>query len=44
VFDALSGRKRLILVPGAGHNGSLRPEVWKEVESWIEESVGGGTR
>ena len=28
VFDALRGQKRLILVPGAGHNGSLRAEVW----------------
>ena len=39
VFAALGGPKRLILVPGAGHNGSLRGEVWREIERWISESV-----
>ena len=37
VFAALKGPKRLILVPGAGHNGSLRSEVWTQVEQWIDE-------
>jgi pimeloyl-ACP methyl ester carboxylesterase len=37
VYWALSGPKRLILVPGAGHNGSLRSEVWKLIEAWIDE-------
>lgn len=25
-----------MLVPGAGHNASLRPEVWMEIEQWID--------
>ena len=37
VFAALKGPKRLILVPGAGHNGSLRSEVWKQVEQWLDD-------
>lgn len=36
VLAALPGPKRLILVPGAGHNQSLRTEVWDEVEEWID--------
>jgi len=37
VFDQLKGPKRLILVPGATHNRSLRPETW----TWIETFVRG---
>jgi pimeloyl-ACP methyl ester carboxylesterase len=37
VFAALKGSKRLILVPGAGHNGSLRPEVWDAIERWLDQ-------
>jgi uncharacterized protein len=36
VFRALHGPKRLILVPGATHNASLRPDVWLVVENWID--------
>ena len=39
VFAALKGEKRLIIVPGAGHNGSLRAEVWDEIERWIDAAV-----
>jgi hypothetical protein len=39
VFDALQARKRLILVPGKGHNQSLSDSVWKDVERWIDESL-----
>jgi hypothetical protein len=35
VFDALRGPKQLMLVPGATHNASLRPEVWREVETFV---------
>jgi pimeloyl-ACP methyl ester carboxylesterase len=38
VFGALRGPKRLILVPGAGHNKSLAGDVWQEIEAWIETS------
>lgn len=36
VFDALPGPKRLMMVPGAGHNDVLGPQVWIEIENWIE--------
>ena len=39
VLAALKGRKRLILVPGAGHNGSLRADVWAEIERWIDAGL-----
>ena len=38
VLDALAGRKRLLLVPGAHHNESLG-RAWQEVERWIDEAV-----
>jgi pimeloyl-ACP methyl ester carboxylesterase len=48
VLAALAGPKRLIVVPGAHHNESLRGEVWDEIERWLEEALrgsalGGGT-
>jgi uncharacterized protein len=40
IFDALGGPRRLMLVPGAGHNQSLYgPGVWGEIERWIEEAL-----
>jgi uncharacterized protein len=39
VLAALAGPKRLILVPGARHNESLRGEVWGEMERWIDQTV-----
>ncbi|HEX6976425.1 MAG TPA: alpha/beta fold hydrolase [Vicinamibacterales bacterium] len=41
VLAALRGPSRLILVPGAGHNGSLTPETWTEIERWLDEVVPG---
>ena len=38
VFAALHGPKHLVLVPGAGHNGSLRPEVWDQIERWVVDA------
>jgi pimeloyl-ACP methyl ester carboxylesterase len=43
VFEALRGPKRLLLVPGAGHNQSLRADVWREIDRWIE-TYGPATR
>ena len=42
VFEALAGPKRLIVVPGAAHNGSLTANVWPDVEEWIDAIVRGG--
>ena len=36
VFDALRGPRRLILAPGADHMDALRPNVWAEVDRWID--------
>jgi fermentation-respiration switch protein FrsA (DUF1100 family) len=36
VFAARRGPRRLVLVPGAGHNGSLRDDVWDEIARWID--------
>jgi pimeloyl-ACP methyl ester carboxylesterase len=37
VFAALAGPKRLIIVPGAHHNQSLREDVWIEIERWLND-------
>lgn len=39
VFDALRGPKRLIVVPGARHNGSLRADMWPEIDRWIDQAL-----
>ena len=39
VFEALAGPKRLVIVPGAHHNESLRSEAWTEIDSWIDRQV-----
>jgi uncharacterized protein len=36
---ALAGPKRLLLIPGAGHSQSLRGDVWREIEAWIDQYV-----
>jgi uncharacterized protein len=41
VFAALSGPKRLLLVPGAGHSASLRADVWPDIERWLESALRG---
>jgi pimeloyl-ACP methyl ester carboxylesterase len=40
VLQALAGPKRLILVPGARHNESLRGDVWNEIDRWIDGVLG----
>ena len=39
IFAALTGPKRLILVPGAGHNQSLGGEIWADIDRWIDAAV-----
>ena len=43
VFDALPGPKRLILVPGAHHNESLREDVWAQIDHWIDDVLASAT-
>jgi uncharacterized protein len=42
VFEALRGPKELVIVPGAGHNGSLNQAVWARIEEWIDRVVASG--
>ena len=35
VLQALPQSKRLLIVPGAGHNDVFRADVWREIEGWI---------
>jgi uncharacterized protein len=39
VFNALAGPKRLVVVPGAGHNESLSGEIWSEIERWLQNML-----
>ena len=40
IFAALRGEHhRLLLVPGAGHNDVLRPEVWTQIDAWLERAL-----
>ncbi len=39
ILDALAGPKRMILVPGAGHNQSLSGSAWQDIEAWIDEMI-----
>ena len=40
VYQALGGRKRLVLVPGAGHNRSLQSaDAWAHITSWIDDVI-----
>jgi len=41
IYDALKGPKRLILVPGVGHNHSLQPDVWPEIDAWLDNALRG---
>jgi pimeloyl-ACP methyl ester carboxylesterase len=37
IFRALAGPKKLMLVAGARHNGSLgTADVWREIETWVD--------
>jgi pimeloyl-ACP methyl ester carboxylesterase len=36
IFAALQRPKRLILVPNRGHHDSLTPEVWRDIDAWLE--------
>jgi pimeloyl-ACP methyl ester carboxylesterase len=40
IFATLAGPRRLIIVPGARHNESLRGAVWTQIEQWLDEVVG----
>jgi len=39
VFAALGEPKRLLLVPGVGHNDGLSRDVWSTIDAWIDRAV-----
>jgi hypothetical protein len=39
IYAALQGPKRLVLVPGAGHNQALSDSTWPQIERWIDEML-----
>jgi len=39
VFAALPGAKKLVIVPGAGHNDVLRGNVWEQIDAWVDGVV-----
>jgi uncharacterized protein len=42
VFEALAGPRQLVLVPGAGHDQTLRgPEIWRTIEAWLGQRASG---
>jgi len=40
IYAALRSSKRLLIVPGRGHNDTLTNEVWNDVDKWIEFGMG----
>jgi pimeloyl-ACP methyl ester carboxylesterase len=42
LYAALSGPKKLILLPGVGHNQWYHGEIWNEIEQWINTAIGDG--
>lgn len=42
ILNALTGPKRLVLVPGGQHNESLRGGAWAEIEAWLDGILGAG--
>jgi dipeptidyl aminopeptidase/acylaminoacyl peptidase len=40
VLAALAGPKRLLLLPGARHNESLRGSAWIDIERWLDGVLG----
>jgi pimeloyl-ACP methyl ester carboxylesterase len=35
IYAALRGPKRLLLVPGAGHNDALNAGAWRAIDEWV---------
>ena len=44
IFAALHARKRLLIVPAAGHNESLRSSTWPVIEEWVDSVLMSGDR
>jgi alpha-beta hydrolase superfamily lysophospholipase len=39
LLAALPGPKRLVTIPGGGHRGGLTPDVWKQLDGWLDGAL-----
>ena len=40
IFAALpQPKRRLVLVPGAGHGGALTADVWRQLDAWLQGEI-----
>jgi pimeloyl-ACP methyl ester carboxylesterase len=39
VLAALTGPKQIVRVAGAGHNDTLTPETWRQIDAWVDAHV-----
>jgi pimeloyl-ACP methyl ester carboxylesterase len=39
IFAALPEPKRLITIAGGGHRGGLTPDIWRQVDAWLDGAV-----
>jgi pimeloyl-ACP methyl ester carboxylesterase len=40
ILAALHEPKRLITVVGGGHRGGLSPQIWRQVDAWLDQALG----
>jgi uncharacterized protein len=38
ITRALAGPKKLVLVPGAGHNDALTADAWRQIDTWVADN------
>jgi pimeloyl-ACP methyl ester carboxylesterase len=39
IMAALHDPKRLVTIPGAGHNGGLPADTWRRIDAWLGDAV-----
>jgi pimeloyl-ACP methyl ester carboxylesterase len=39
ILAALHAPKRLLTIPGGGHRGGFTPDVWREVDAWLDHAL-----
>jgi alpha-beta hydrolase superfamily lysophospholipase len=40
ILAALQGPKRLLTILGGGHRGGLKPDVWRQIDAWLDTTSG----
>jgi pimeloyl-ACP methyl ester carboxylesterase len=44
LFAALHEPKRLLTISGGGHRGGFTPQVWAQIDAWLNEALAGAAR